>query len=137
MSVGSNANPRLITERNSPSSLGGATHENHRPVDVQFDCLPLRSVTRLDPPLDASPGLVAKWNRIKAAILAHGTHNAYYLHNATCRFFVTNNPDRGMIAFKFEGVLFTDSSDSRAVSANLQVDLALENVSWLEQHVVK
>ena len=110
---------------------------DHRPVDIQFDCLPLRSVTRLDPPLDASPALIAKWKRIKSAIQSHGTHNNYFLHNATCRFFVTNNPDAGMIAFKFEGVLFTDDSDSRAVRCALSVALDQENVPWLEQHVVK
>jgi hypothetical protein len=92
-----------------------STSSSHRPVDVQFDCLPLRSVTRLDPPLDASPALIGKWKRIKSAIQNHGTHNSYYLHNATCRFFVTNNPDVGMIAFKFEGVLFTDTADSKAI----------------------
>ena len=125
------------------SSLAGALRISderdgfHRPVDVQFDCLPLRSVTRLDPPLDASPGLVAKWSRIKQAIDTHGTHNAYYLHNAFCRFYVTNNPSAGMIAFRFEGVLFTDATDTRAVNTKLNVTLDQENVSWLEQHVVK
>lgn len=125
------------------SSLAGALRISderdgfHRPVDVQFDCLPLRSVTRLDPPLDASPGLVAKWSRIKQAIDTHGTHNAYYLHNAFCRFYVTNNPSAGMIAFRFEGVLFTDATDTRAVNIKLNVTLDQENVSWLEQHVVK
>lgn len=109
----------------------------HRPVDIAFDCLPLRSVTRLDPPLDASPGLVAKWERIKKAILEHGTHNTYYLHNAHCRFFVTNDPNCGMISFKFEGVLFTDESDASARSASLQVTLDQENISWLAQHVVR
>lgn len=108
-----------------------------RPVDVQFDCLPLRSVTRLDPPLDASPALVAKWNRIKSAIHLHGNHNTYYLHNAHCRFYVTNNPNAGMIAFKFEGVLFTNPTDSKAIRCDLAVELDQENVPWLEQHVVK
>jgi hypothetical protein len=108
-----------------------------RRVDIAFDCLPLRSVTRLDPPLDASPGLVAKWERIKNAITEHGTHNTYYLHNAHCRFFVTNDPRQGMIAFRFEGVLFTDENDASARSASLHVSLDQENVPWLEQHVVR
>jgi hypothetical protein len=80
---------------------------------------------------------VAKWSRIKQAIDTHGTHNAYYLHNALCRFYVTNNPSVGMIAFRFEGVLFTDATDTRAVNTKLNVTLDQENVSWLEQHVVK
>lgn len=110
---------------------------SQRPVDIAFDCLPLRSVTRLDPPIDASPGLTAKWKRIKSAIETHGTYNTYFLHNAHCRFYVTNDPKCGMIAFKFEGVLFTDENDTSARSAVLNVQLDQENVPWLEQHVVK
>ena len=145
-SIGGNSiggNTQSIEATSNQSSLAGPLRISderdgyHRPVDVQFDCLPLRSVTRLDPPLDASPGLVAKWNRIKQAIETHGTHNAYFLHNAFCRFYVTNNPSAGMIAFRFEGVLFTDATDSRAVNTKLNVTLDQENVSWLEQHVVK
>jgi hypothetical protein len=109
----------------------------HRPVDIAFDCLPLRSFTRMDPPIDASPALVAKWERIKKAIEEHGTHNTYFLHNAYCRFFVTNDPKCGMIAFKFEGVVFTDENDSQTRNASFQVTLDQENVPWLEQHVVK
>ncbi len=110
---------------------------NSRPVDISFDCVPLRSMARLDPPLDASPGLVAKYSRIKEAIAEHGTYNSYYLHNATCRFFVTNDPGNGLIAFKFEGVVFTDETDSRARHASLKVTLDKETCPWLEQHVVK
>jgi len=110
---------------------------NSRPVDIAFDCIPLRSMARLDPPLDASPGLTAKYSRIKAAIAEHGTHNSYFLHNATCRFFVTNDPLNGMIAFRFEGVVFTDDSDTRARHTFLKVTLDKETCSWLEQHVVK
>jgi len=109
---------------------------NSRPVDIAFDCIPLRSLARLDPPLDASPGLVAKYLRIKDAIAEHGTHNSYFLHNANCRFFVTNDPLNGMIAFKFEGVVFTDDSDMRTRHAALNVTLDKETCPWLEQHVV-
>lgn len=112
-------------------------NDNARPVDISFDCMPLRSMARLDPPLDASPGLVAKYDRIKAAIAEHGTFNTYYLHNAVCRFFVTNDPKNGMIAFRFEGVVFTDDTDSRAGHARLRVTLDKETCPWLEQHVVK
>jgi hypothetical protein len=120
----------------NPSSSSDSI-DSHRPVDIAFDCLPLRSVTRLDPPLDASPALAAKWERIKQAILDHGTHNTYYLHNAHCRFYVTNDRDCGMIAFKFEGVVFTDEEDASTRSASLKVTLDQENVPWLEQHVVR
>ena len=54
----------------------------NRPVDISFDCLPLRSIGRLDIPLDASPKYRARCERIKAAIDKHGSHNAYYLYHA-------------------------------------------------------
>ena len=119
------------------TSASEASSSNSRPVDIAFDCIPLRSLGRLDPPLDASPGLVAKYDRIKDAIIEHGTFNSYYLHNAFCRFFVTNDPLNGMIVFKFEGVVFTDDSDARAKHASLKVTLEKETCPWLEQHVVK
>lgn len=109
----------------------------NRYVDIEFDCLPLRSVTRLDPPLDASPVLEAKFHRLKEAIQLHGTLNTYYLHNAKCRYFVTNDPARGMIAFSFEGVVFTDANDERSKHAELKVTLEEETCPWLDQHVVK
>ncbi|MCU0712392.1 MAG: hypothetical protein MUC43_10045 [Pirellula sp.] len=99
-----------------------------RYVDISFDCIPLRSLVRLDPPIDASPGLVAKYDRIKAAI--------DFLHNAACKFFVTNDPAHGMISFKFEGVVFTDEKDERTKHADLTVTLDSETCPWLEQHVV-
>jgi hypothetical protein len=108
-----------------------------RYVDIAFDCIPLRSMTRTDAPLDASPALTAKFERIKQAIAVHGTHNSYFLHNAACRFFVTNDPNRGMIAFRFEGVVFTDESDCLAKHAELSVTLDKETCPWLEQHVVR
>ena len=109
----------------------------NRYVEVEFDCIPLRSVTRLDPPLDAPPALEAKFHRIQDAIEQHGTLNTYYLHNAKCKYFVTNDPAQGMIAFAFEGVLFTDSSDEFAKHAELKVTLEKETCPWLDQHVVK
>jgi hypothetical protein len=120
----------------SDSIANKASTLQNRPVEITFDCLPLRSLARLDPPLDASPGLIAKYERIKAAIAEHGTYNTYYLHNASCKFYVTNDPNRGMIAFKFEGVVFTDDSDSLTRHASLSVTLDRETCSWLEQHVV-
>ena len=37
-------------------------------VEVSFDCLPLRSIARLDIPIDASPKYRARCERIKAAM---------------------------------------------------------------------
>lgn len=105
-------------------------------VDIAFDCTPLRSLARLDPPIDATPALAAKYDRMKRAILTHGTHNTYFVHNARCKFYVTNDPNYGMIAFRFEGVVFTDESDSSAKHVELEVTLDKETCPWLEQHVV-
>jgi len=42
-----------------------------------------------------------------------------------------------MIAFTFEGVVFTDDSDLSARHTALKVTLDKETCPWLEQHVVK
>jgi len=103
----------------------------NRWVDISFDCLPLRSVTRLDIPLDASPKFRAKCERIKQAIETHGTHNTYYLHQAHCAFHLTNDPNVGMVRFFFEGTIFTDHTDARAEHAHLTVTLDGETCEWL------
>jgi hypothetical protein len=105
-------------------------------VEISFDCLPLRSVTRLDAPLDASPKLAEKFNRVKAAILEHGSFNTYYVHNAACRFHLTNAEEIGTVAFKFEGTVFTDEDDLRAVRTDLKVTLDKETCDWLTQSIV-
>ncbi len=105
-------------------------------VEVVFDCLPLRSVPRTDVPIDASPKLAAKMLRIKAALEKHGSLNSYYLHNATCSFYFTNDPLDGMVQFSFEGVVMTDTRDLEARSADLKVELARETCSWINQTIV-
>ena len=37
-------------------------------VEIEFDCLPLRSVGRMDIPIDASPNYRARCERIKHAL---------------------------------------------------------------------
>ena len=106
-------------------------------VEIAFDCLPMRSVGRLDAPLDASPKLAAKLLRIKQAIETHGSHNTYYLHNANCCFHLTNNPDIGSVIFKFEGTVFTDPNDLHATRTELEVTLDRETCSWLNQGIVQ
>ncbi len=106
-------------------------------VEIQFDCLPLRSVTRLDIPLDASPKFRARCERIKQALEHHGTHNTYYLHNARCVFHLTNDPDQGMIEFQFEGTALTDPEDTQTRSCDLTVELIRETCDWLTQPVVQ
>lgn len=106
-------------------------------VEISFDCLPLRSVSRVDAPLDASPKLAQKLHRIKSAIEQHGTHNTYYIHNAACRFHLTNAEEVGTVAFQFEGTIFTDNDDLHATRTELAVTLDKETCSWLNQAVVQ
>ncbi len=105
-------------------------------VEIAFDCLPLRSVARLDPPLDASPKLAAKFLRIKHAFEKHGAHNTYYLHNAHCIFHLTNDPNVGMVHFRFEGTIFTDIDDLRPIQTDFAIEIEKEDCDWLDQSVV-
>jgi hypothetical protein len=108
-----------------------------RNVEISFECLPLRSVSRWDAPIDASPNFQAKCNRIQRAALKHGSFNTYFLHNATCVFHLTNNPNEGLLHFSFEGIITTDESDRRAVAADLQSVLKFESCDWLTEPVVR
>lgn len=105
-------------------------------VEIIFDCLPLRSVTRLDIPIDASPGYRRKLESIKKAIEKHGTHNTYYLHNASCEYFLTNSETIGRLKFSFEGTAFTDSEDRNCLSTKLNVKLLEESCDWLTEPIV-
>lgn len=105
-------------------------------VDIEFDCLPLRSMVGRPLPADASPGLEQLWQQLRQAADKHGTHNSYYLNRGRCQFHLTNHPQIGQIAFRFGGVVLTDSADQRTVSADLTVDLAAETCDWLEASVV-
>jgi hypothetical protein len=108
----------------------------HQWVEITFDCMPLRSIGRLDIPIDASPRYRQRCERVKEAIERHGTHNTYYLYNARCVFHLTNAPDEGMIEFRFEGTLLTDESDLRSASCDLEVELLRETCDWLTEPVV-
>ena len=105
-------------------------------VEVAFDCLPLRSVTRLDVPVDASPVYEQFVLRVKAAMERHGTHNTYYLHRGTCAFHLTNNPQRGTVNFAFEGTALTDPNDLHTKALDLTVKLASETCGWLSEPFV-
>lgn len=105
-------------------------------VEIAFDCIPLRSVTRLDVPIDASPKYRAFCERIKAAIERHGTHNTYYLHHARCVFHVINHPKDGVLDFAFEGTVLTDDQDVTCKACELDVQLQGETCDWLTQPVV-
>ena len=105
-------------------------------VEISFDCLPLRSIGRVDVPMDASPVFRAKCERILRAMLAHGSHNSYYLHNARCVFHLTNEPEFGMLEFTFEGTALTEETDQRTARCDLTVELARETCDWLTEPVV-
>ena len=104
-------------------------------VEIEFDCLPLRSVGRMDIPIDASPKFRERCERIRDALATHGSHNSYFLYNASCTFHVTNQPELGMIQFEFEGTVLTDSSDCKTLSSDLTVKLTRETCDWLTHPV--
>ena len=106
-------------------------------VDVTFDCLPLRSIGRLDVPLDASPRYQQRCMDIKAAMEKHGSHNSYYLFNAQLTFHLTNVEEIGMLQFRFEGTLLTDTEDQKSLRTDLQVELVRETCDWLSEPIVQ
>lgn len=95
-------------------------------VDIAFDCLPLRSIPRVDIPLDASPSFRARCERLQRAIDAHGGENAYFLYNTRCTYRLANSDIEGMLRFSFDGTLLTDRSDCKAASADLNIVLTAE-----------
>lgn len=105
-------------------------------VEIHFECLPLRSIGRVDVPLDASPEFAAFCDRLKQAAQRHGLHNTYYLHGAKCTYRLTNDPKIGMLQFRFEGTVLTDPEDQRTLWADLQVDLSGETCDWLTEPIV-
>jgi hypothetical protein len=105
-------------------------------VEVEFDCLPMRSVTRIDVPVDASPVYEQFVLRVKAAMSKHGAHNTYYLHKGRCVYHLTNDPLRGEVAFKLEGTVMTDSKDRVTKSVDLDVSLDRETCAWLTEPIV-
>lgn len=106
------------------------------PVRISFDCIPLRSVNRLDAPLDAPVPIKQKCQRIGTAVAKHGRHNTYYLHNAVCVFQLTNNPNVGVLEFAVEGVVLADENDCRTTGVDLSIELVKETCEWLTDPVV-
>ena len=105
-------------------------------VQIEFECLPLRTVSRFDVPVDASPAYEAFVLRVKAAIEKHGSHNSYYLHRGFCVYHMTNDDQHGEVKFAFEGTVLTDSSDRKTRSVDITAELAGETCSWLSEPVV-
>lgn len=105
-------------------------------VEIEFECLPLRSVTRLDVPVDASPAYEQFVLRVKAAMSKHGSHNTYYLHRGTCAYHLTNDPGFGEIVFAFEGTVMTDEKDRQTKAVDVTVSLERETCGWLNEPMV-
>lgn len=95
-------------------------------VDIAFDCLPLRSVARVDVPLDATPAFRARCERLQQATEAHPGENAYFLYNTRCTYRLANSDIENMLRFSFDGTLLTDRSDCKAEWADLKVVLTAE-----------
>ncbi len=106
-------------------------------VDIAFDCLPLRSVGRVDIPLDASPAFRARLEHLKRAIDKHGSENAYFLYNSRCVYRLANSDIEGMLRFSFAGTVLTDRSDAKADRADLDVELIGETCGGLPAVVVE
>lgn len=106
-------------------------------VEIEFECLPLRSISRLDVPVDASPAYEQFVLRIKAAMNKHGSFNTYYLHRGTCVYHLTNDPGIGTVSFRFEGTVMTDQQDARTRAVDVDVKLGSETCSWLSEPFVE
>jgi hypothetical protein len=104
-------------------------------VDIAFDCLPLRSVARLDVPLDASDRLRRRGERIKAAIEAFGAERSYFLYNARCVFRFANSEVDGICRFEFDGAVRTDAGDRKCEETMLEVRLVSETCGGLPADV--
>ena len=105
-------------------------------VDIAFDCLPLRSVSRVDVPIDASPAFRARCQQLQQAIDAHGAENAYFLYNTRCVFRLANSSVENMLRFTFDGTLMTDRSDAKADRADLSITLAAETCGGVPPEVL-
>lgn len=105
-------------------------------VDIAFDCLPLRSVGRVDVPLDASPAFRARCQQLQHAIDTHGGENAYYVYNTRCVFRLANSDVSGMVRFAFDGTVITDRSDCKADRADLAVELTAETCGGISADVL-
>ncbi len=102
-------------------------------VDIAFDCLPLRSVARLDVPLDASDALRHRGGLIKRVVQEFGADSTYYLYNAHCVFRFANSEFEGVCRFKFEGVVRTDAGDRKCISADLETHLESETCGGIPE----
>ena len=100
-------------------------------VDIAFQCVPLRSVARLTPTVDASNEVVTVFRTLRAATQKHGFHNSYYLHDGKCVYHLTNHEQIGLLEFRFDGTVLTDAEDMKTLHSDLRVELVGEVCQWL------
>ena len=108
----------------------------NRWVEISFDCIPLRSIERLDIPMDASPKYQKFCQRLQAAIDKHGSHNAYFLHRARCKYHLLNSDEEGFIEFRFDGTVLTDQDDMHCQQVDFEISLVGETCDWLSEPVL-
>lgn len=104
-------------------------------VDIVFDCLPLRSIGRLDAPLDSPPEFRRRHARLVDAMERFGPERTYFLYNARCVFRLANSEIEGMVRFELEGIVRTDASDLLTEQAELEVNLASETCGGIPPEV--
>ena len=117
--------------------------ESEPHVEIAFDCMPLRSVGRLDLPLDASDAFRRRAGRIKAALNDFGAERTYFLYNGHCVFRFANSDVEGTCRLEFEGVVRTDAGDRLCQEALVEAKLASETCggvppaveAWLAERV--
>ena len=105
-------------------------------VNISFDCIPLRTVARLDAPLDAAPDFQPSCQRLKRALETYGEHNSYYLYNGCCAFQLSNDPAVGMVTFSFDGAVLTNADDTQTRFCQLHVELQSDTCDWLTPQVI-
>ena len=104
-------------------------------VDVSFACLPLRSIGRLDVPMDASGVYRIRYERLRAAIDQYGLERTYYLYDAHCTFRLANSEIEGMVRFNFEGIVRTDAGDAITEAVMLETELVSETCGGISDEV--
>jgi hypothetical protein len=100
-------------------------------VEISFTCIPLRSVGRFDPPLDATEQQRRLSAELHRAVDTHGAHNAFFLCNGKCVFRFTNHESLGMVRFAFYGTVLTDADDRKTIGSDLRIELQSETCPWL------
>ena len=105
-------------------------------VEISFACIPLRSVGRFDPPLDATEQQRSLWVQLHRALNTHGAHNAFFLCNGRCVFHFANHPTLAMVHFAFQGTVLTDAEDRKTIGSDMQIELESETCPWLTAEAV-